>query len=171
MKLFTLTLVDTEADWTESAPLLMQPGKQTVAPLMSIPESRRLSNETDISDSVNTKRDWCPTGNSVCRLLHREDIKSRWVEIVAARLRKLKKRSGVRDRARKKKAGDADRIWLTSRMAAIKKASTESTNVRELYEQSQAAKAHQRFEPMRAERDRGAEMHIEGDSMWIRDRT
>ena len=156
LKLFTLTLVDTEADWTESAPLLLQPGKQTVAPLMTIPEGRRLSNETDKSDSVNTKRDWCPTGNSVCRLLHREDIGSRWVEIVAARLRKLKKRSGVRDRARKKKAGDADRIWLTSRMAAIKKASTESTNVRELYEQSQAAKAHQRFEPMRAERDRGA---------------
>ena len=156
LKLFTLTLVDTEADWTESAPLLLQPGKQTVAPLMSIPEGRRLSNETDKSDSVNTKRDWCPTGNSVCRLLHREDIGSRWVEIVAARLRKLKKRSGVRDRARKKKAGDAERIWLTSRMAAIKKASTESTNVRELHEQAQAAKAHQRFEPMRAERDRGA---------------
>ena len=73
LKLFTLTLVDTEADWTESAPLLMQPGKQTVAPLMSVPEGHRLSNETDTSDSVNTKRDWCPTGNSVCRLLHRED--------------------------------------------------------------------------------------------------
>ena len=146
LKLFTLTLVDTEAEWTESAPLLLQPGKQTVAPLMSIPESRRLSNETDRSDSANTKRDWCPTGNSVCRLLHREDIGSRWVEIVAARLKKLKKRSGVRERARKKKAGDADRIWLTSQMAAIKKATTESTNVRELYDQAQAAKVHQRFE-------------------------
>ena len=100
-----------------------------VAPLMTIPEGRRLSSETDKSDSVNTRRDWCPTGNSVCRLLHIDDIGSRWVDIVAARLRKLKKRSGVRDRARKKKAGDADRIWLTSRMEAIKKASTESTNV------------------------------------------
>ena len=104
-------------------PLLLQTDRQTVAPLMSIPESRRLSNETDRSDNANTKRDWCPAGNSVCRLLHREDIGSRSVEIVTARLRKLKKRSGVRDRARKKKAGDADRIWLTSCMAAIKKAS------------------------------------------------
>ena len=128
---------------------------------MSIPESRRLSNETDRSDSANTKRDWCPTGNSVCRLLHREDIGSRWVEIVAARLKKLKKRSGVRERARKKKAGDADRIWLTSQMAAIKKATTESTNVREQYDQAQAAKVHQRFEPMRTERDRGSLKGIE----------
>jgi hypothetical protein len=128
---------------------------------MSIPESHRLSNDTDRSDSANTKRDWCPTGNSVCRLLHREDIGSRWVEIVAARLKKLKKRSGVRERARKKKAGDADRIWLTSQMAAIKKATTESTNVREQYDQAQAAKVHQRFEPMRTERDRGSLKGIE----------
>ena len=70
----------------------------------------------------------------MCRLLHAEDIGSRWVEIVTARLKKYKKRSGMRERARKKKAGDADHIWLTSRMAAIKKASTEPTNVRERYE-------------------------------------
>ena len=120
-----------------------------------------VSTDTDRSDSANTKRDWCPTGNSVCRLLHREDIGSRWVEIVAARLKKLKKRSGVRERARKKKAGDADRIWLTSQMAAIKKATTESTNVREQYDQAQAAKVHQRFEPMRTERDRGSLKGIE----------
>ena len=66
LKLFTLTLVDTKAEWTESAPLLLQPSKQTVAPLMTIPEGRRLSNEADKSDSVNTKRDGCPIGNSVC---------------------------------------------------------------------------------------------------------
>ena len=161
MKLFTLTLVDTKAEWTESAPLLLQADRQTTSPLTSIPESHRLNSWTDKADNVNAKRDWCPTGNSVCRLLHAEDIDSRWVEIVSARLRKYKKRSGVRERARKKKAGDADRIWLTSRMAPIKKASTESTNVRELYEQAQATKVHQRFEPMRTERDRGALKGIE----------
>ena len=77
----------------------------------------------------------------MCRLLHAKDIGSRWVEIVSARLRKNKRRHNVRERAKKKKASDAGRIWLTSRMAAIKKASTISTNVRELYEQAQVAKA------------------------------
>ena len=104
LKLFTLTLVDTEAEWTESAPLLLQADRQTIAPLTSIPESRRLNSWTDKADSVNTKRDWCPTGNSVCRLLHAEDIGSRWVEIVSARLRKYKKRSGVRERAREEES-------------------------------------------------------------------
>ena len=44
LKLFTLTLVDTDAEWTESAPLLLQAGRQTIAPLTSIPESRKLNN-------------------------------------------------------------------------------------------------------------------------------
>ena len=40
-------------------------------------------------------------------------------------------------------------------MAAIRKMSTESTRVRELHDESQAAKVNDRFEPMRTERDRG----------------
>ena len=91
------------------------------------------------------KRDWCPTGNSVCRLLHAEDIGSRWVEIVTARRKQHKKRASVRDRARKKAASIADRIWLTNRMAVIKKLSTESTRVRELHYESQAAKVNERL--------------------------
>ena len=143
LKAYTESFVDTEADWTAAAPLLLQANsKQTIAPLSSVPENHRLNGWTDTPETLNVKRDWCPTGNSVCRLLHAEDIGSRWVEIVTARRKQHKKRSGVRDRARKKAAGNADRIWLTNRMAAIKKMSTESTRVRELHDESQAAKVN-----------------------------
>ena len=110
LKLFTLTPVDTQAEWTESASLLLQPDRQTIAQLTSMPENRRLNSWNDKPDSVDVKKDWRPTGNSVCRLLHAEDIGSRWVEIVKARLKRYKKRSNVSEIARKKKAGDADRI-------------------------------------------------------------
>jgi len=155
LRIFTESFVDTEAKWTATAPLLLQANsRQTVASLSSVPENQRLNGWTDTPENLSVKRDWCPTGNSVCRLLHAEDIGSRWVEIVKARRKQHKHRSGKRERAEMRKANNPDRIWLTERMAAIKKFS--STNVRELHDQSQAAKADDRFEPMRTERDRGS---------------
>ena len=52
LKLFTLTLVHTEAEWTESAPLLLQADGQAISPLTSIPENRRLNSWTDKADNV-----------------------------------------------------------------------------------------------------------------------
>ena len=50
-------------------------------------------------DSVGTISrlvDWKPTGKSVlvCALLHATDIGGRWIEVVAARLKQIKYRSG-----------------------------------------------------------------------------
>ena len=70
----------------------------TVPSLVDDDTSSGEESEDESRQTDSTRTQWKPTGKSVCALLHATDIGGRWTEVVAARLKQSKYRSGKNKR-------------------------------------------------------------------------